>query len=66
MFVKFAVKAMLNQRNVFPVQNKAILNIAKYICFMIPFLFSAYVYITASHANQPFLQYIEQNPIITI
>ncbi|PAD25702.1 hypothetical protein CHH55_08725 [Niallia circulans] len=66
MFVKFADKAIQNRRNVFPIQHKTIFNTAKYICYLIPFLFSAYIYMTALHANQPILRYIEQNPIITI
>ncbi|EOR24063.1 hypothetical protein A499_09649 [Niallia nealsonii AAU1] len=66
MFVKFADKGINNQKSVFPIRKAAILNTAKYICYAIPVLFLAYIYLAAIQTNVPFLQYIEQNPFITI
>lgn len=66
MFLKSADKGILHQKRAFPIRNIAILNTAKYVCYMIPILFIAYIYLAAIQTNQPFWRYVEQNPFITI
>ena len=60
---------LLNKRiyesSFFNIKGIALLNSAKYICYVIPFLFACYLYITAMQTNQPFLEKVEQNPIFT-
>lgn len=66
MFLKFADKETVNQKRVFSIKNTAILNTAKYVCYTIPILFIAYIYLAAIQTIQPFWRYVEQNPFITI